>query len=146
MPRLPIRQLWNPWLCPLAGRFCPVCPLEWWHFCCVFILFVTLLFFFPLPSFKDWPSLSSRSGSYSPHSWKVQVYFLHLLLSYLDCDQFPQLLCASCFVLYCNRNETISVLPELLVVVISLFWKTVHWGYSSCGKDELIQEQPPKGR
>lgn len=77
--------------------------------------------FFPLPSFKDWPSLSSRSGSYSPHSWKVQVYFLHLLLSYLDCDQFPQLLCASCFVLYCNRNETISVLPELLVVVISLF-------------------------
>ena len=28
---------------------------------------------------KDWPHLSSRSGSYSPHSWKVQVFIHHLL-------------------------------------------------------------------
>ena len=50
------------------------------------VTFVTLLFF-PLPSFKDWPSLSSRSGSYSPHSWKVQVHSPRPFHSHFDCSQ-----------------------------------------------------------
>lgn len=40
------------------------------------------------PWSKDWPSISPRSGSYSPHSWKVQVLAMlsHVSFSCLGYD------------------------------------------------------------
>ena len=82
----------------LLGVSCPVCVLIWWR---ALGVRVTLLFF-PLPSFKDWPSLSSRSGSYSPHSWKVQVYTVHACLSsHSHCSSSCILSCAS----WCSVTE-----------------------------------------